>query len=150
MHYMNLQERIMEIITNDWITSRELAKIIAKKYPEDFQKQPYSGDISALSMALGPALYALSNRGFIKHDETKWPAIKRWKRVQWKLPVSVDDAAQALVLLHLAKDKNQGIRMLAARTIRENKDEFKQLVKEASRISEESMKLGKKMLGISK
>lgn len=146
---MNLQEPVMEIITTDWITSRELAKIIAEKYPEDFEGQPYSGDVTALSMALGPVLYALSNRGRIEHDGTEWPAIKRWRRVQPKEPISVDDVAEALILLHWAKDKEQAIRMLAARTIRDNKIEFEEMMKEASRIREESTKIGRKVLGLS-
>lgn len=147
---MKLQERIMDIIANDWITSRELAKIIAQKYPEDFKKPPYSGDISALSMALGPSLYALANRGRIEHDGTKWPAPKRWRRVEPKEKISVHDVAEALTKLHLATDKDQAIRMLAARTIREHREEFGVLIEEVSKVSEEIMKIGKKMLGLEK
>ena len=145
---MELQKRVMEIIGRNWTTSRKLAKIIAKKFPEEFKSGPYQRDITALSMALGPSLYALANRGLIEHDETQWPAIKHWRRVQQKEPISVDDAAQVLITLHFAKDKDQAIRMLAARTIREHKDEFKKLIDEASRINEESKKIGKKLLGI--
>ena len=143
-----MQEYIMEIIGQDWITSRELAKIIARKYPEDFKKKPYRGDVAALSMALGPSLYALANRGKIEHDGTEWPAVKRWRRVQPKESISVDSAAEALTMLHWAKDKDQAIRMLAARTIREHKSEFEELIRKASRISEEGTKIGKKMLGL--
>jgi len=70
--------------------------------------------------------------------------------MQPKESISVDDAAEALIMLHLAKDKDQAIRMLAARTIRENKDAFEELIKHASRISEERMKIRKRLLGISK
>ena len=147
---MNVQKRIMEIITNDWITSRELAIIIAKKYPDDFKKEPYSGDTKALSMALGPSLYALANRGRIEHDGTEWPATKRWRRAQPKESISVDDVTEALIMLHLAKDKEQAIRMLAARTIRDNEVEFKELIEEASRITKEAKRIGERLLGFSK
>lgn len=147
---MNLQERVMEIITTDWITSRELAVIIAEKYPDDFKKEPYSGDVKALSMALGPSLYALANRGRIEHDGTEWPAIKHWRRVRPKESISVDDVAEALITLNLAKDKEQAIRMLAARAISGNEPEFEELVKEASRIREETKKIGERLLGLSK
>lgn len=147
---MDLQEHVMWIIDTNWTTSRELAVIIAQKYPEEFKKPPYSGVIPALSMALGPALYALSKQGRIEHDGTKWPATKRWRRVGPKEGISVDNAAEALMKLHSAADKNQAIRMLAARTIREHKDEFRVLIQDASRVSEESMKIRKRMLGIEK
>lgn len=138
----------MEVMPDEWVTSKELAKTIAKKYPEDFRKPPYRGDLSAFSMALGPSLYALANQGRIKHDGTKWPAIKRWRRVEPKEQISVDEVAEALTKLHLATDKNQGIRMLAARIVRERPEEFAELVREASKVSEESMKIGRKILGV--
>jgi len=40
--------------------------------------------------------------------------------------------------------------MLAARTIRENENEFKELLKEASRIREETKRIGERLLGLSK
>ena len=145
---MNLQERVMEFITSEWVTSKELAKLIANKYREDFEKSPYSGDLSALSMALGPALYALARRNRIEHDGTEWPATKHWRRVEPKERTSVQDVAKALTQLNLAKDEEQAIRMLAARTIREHQDEFKILVQKALRLSQESMKIGKEILGL--
>lgn len=145
---MNLQKCVMEIISKEWIDSKDLAGIIAQKYPEEFKKKPYQGNISALSMALGPSLHALRNKGLIKDDGTEWPANKRWRRVESKELISVDDAAQALITVQYAKDKDQAIRMLAARTIREHKEEFEELIKEISRINEDNRRIGKKLLGI--
>ena len=146
---MSLQRCVMEIINSEWVTSRKLAEIIAKKHPEIFKAEPYNGDITALSMALGPVLYALARKGLVEHDGTEWPATKRWRRVLSKEHVSVNDVAEALIKLHLATDENQAVRMLAARTIREHESEFKELIKQAIKISEESMKIGKKLLGLS-
>lgn len=145
---MELQKPVMEIITGDWTTSKALAKVIADNYPEEFKEAPYLGDLSTLSMALGPVLWALRNQGLIEDDGTKWPATKRWRRTIPKESISVDDVAEALVKLHHAKDKDQAIRMLAARTVRERRKEFKDLIDDASRISEEAMTIGKKMLGL--
>lgn len=145
---MNLQEQIMEIISTDWVTSRELAEVIAHKFPDDFKKQSYGGNIAALSMALGPVLYALANRGSIEHDGTKWPETKHWRRIEPKERISVHDVAEALIRLHLATDNDQATRMLAARTVREHESDFKILIQEASRVSTESLRIGKKILGL--
>ena len=146
---MKLQKFIKEVIGTEWTTSRDLAEIFAKKYPEELKKK-YHGKISALSMALGPSLYALGNLGLIENDGTEWPATKSWRRVRVhpREPISVDDVAKALIKLHLATDKAQAIRMLAARTIRENRAQFKEWIEEVSRINEESTKIGKKLLGL--
>jgi len=145
---MDLQKYIMEIIGPEWTTSRKLAEIIAERYPAEFKKAPYDGEVTRLSMALGPSLYALVRQGLIEHDGTKWPEIKSWKRVQAKGDLSPNDVAAALVALHLAKDVDQGIRMLAARAVKEHGPEFKELIKKVSEISDASMKIGKKLLGL--
>jgi len=147
---INLQKIVMDFIGCEWTTSKELAESIAIKYPEDFKKPPFHGDVSALSMALGPSLYALANRGMIEHNGTQWPATKRWRKVQSKEKISVNVAAEALIKLHLAVDHAQAIRMLAARALREHEAEFEELIKQAQSISEESIKIGKRMLGLSK
>jgi hypothetical protein len=144
---MDLQKVVMEIMGSDWTTSRKLAKTIAEHYPEDFEKYPYNGQISNLSMALGPSLIALANQGLVEHDGTKWPGIKTWRRVISKTELSVDDVAAALVTIHLAKDVQQGIRMLAARTVREH-PELKNEIEKATKISDESSQIGRKILGI--
>ena len=145
---MNLQKCIMEIIGPEWTTSRKLAEIIAERYPVEFKKTPYDGEVTRLSMALGPSLYALVRQGLIEHDGTKWPEVKNWKRVQAKGDLSPNDVAAALVALHLAKDIDQGIRMLAARAVKEHGPEFKELIGQVSEISDASMRIGKKLLGI--
>jgi len=143
-----LQKYVMEVIDSEWITSRKLAERIARKHPEVFKAKPYNGDITALSMALGPVLYALARRGLIEHDGAEWPKIKRWRRIVSKGHISVNEVAKALVNLHYAADENQAIRLLAARAVREHESEFRKLVKQASRLSEESAKIAKKMLGL--
>lgn len=138
----------MEIIGPDWTTSKKLAETIAERYSKEFNKAPYNGEITVLSMALGPSLYALSRQGLVQHDGTKWPDIKKWKRVQSEGYLSVDDVASALVALHEAKDVDQGIRMLAARAVKEHQIEYKELVPQVSKLSDEGMKIAKKLLGL--
>jgi hypothetical protein len=145
---MKLQKYIMEIIGPNWTTSKKLAEIIAERYPEEFNKAPYNGEITVLSMALGPSLYALFRQGVVKHDGVKWPDIKNWKRVQSEGYLSADDVASALVALHQAKDVDQGIRMLAARAVKDHQNEYKELLPQVSKISDEGMKIAKKLLGL--
>lgn len=145
---MNLQEEVMRLITSDWVTSKELAELIAEKNPEEFKKEPYLGDISNLSKALGPVLWALRNQGRIADDGTKYPGTKRWKRLESIDKISVGDAAKALVKLNLATDESQAIRMLASRTIRDHREEFERLVQDAFRVNEEALRIGRQMLGI--
>lgn len=138
----------MEIIGPNWTTSRKLAETIAERYSKEFNKAPYNGEMTVLSMALGPSLYALFRQGLIEHDGTKWPDTKEWKRVQSEGYLSIDDVASALVALNQAKDVDQGIRMLAARAVREHQPEYKELLPQVSKISDEGMKITKKLLGL--
>ena len=59
---MNLQEEVLALIKDEWITGKELAEQIAVKNPEEFEKEPYLGNISTLTKALGPVLWALRNQ----------------------------------------------------------------------------------------
>ena len=42
---MNLQEEVLALIKDEWITGKELAEQIAVKNPEEFEKEPYLGNI---------------------------------------------------------------------------------------------------------
>lgn len=146
---MNLQDEVMKFVKIDsWITGRELAEQIALKYPEDFRKKPYLGDISIFTKALGSVLTSLRKQKRIIDDSTPYPGAKRWKRAEADDNITVEDAARALVKLNLANDENQAVRMLASRTVRENTPEFEALIKDANRVSEEALRIGKQMLGI--
>jgi len=143
-----LQKCIMEIIGPDWTTSKKLAESISDRYNKEFNKAPYNGEITVLSMALGPSLHALCRQGLVKHDGAKWPEVKKWKRAQSEGSLSVDDVASALVSLHMAKDIDQGIRMLAARAVKEHQPQYKELLPQVSKLSEEGLRITKKLLGL--
>jgi hypothetical protein len=143
-----LQDEVMKLIGDEWISGKELAEQIAEKNPEEFKKAPYLGDISKFTKALGPVLWALRNKKKIVDDGAKYPAAARWKRAEPGNSISVEEAARALVKVHLANDEKQAIRMLASRTIREHKPEFEEYIQAANRNNEEALKIGRKMLGI--
>lgn len=146
---MNLRKYVLQILSTKWTTTDELAEVLSSEFPSEIMfERDYMGNKKSLSQALGPTLYGLKNAGLVEDDGTEWPATKHWKRVQPKEQISVDKAAEALIMLHWTKDKEQAIRMLAARTIREHPAEFKELIEKVTRIREESKRIGRKVLGL--
>lgn len=145
---MNLKKYVLEVLSTEWTTTDELAKMLSAKFPEEIMfEKDYGSDEKALSKALGPTLYGLKNQGFVEDDLTKWPETKKWRRMEKEERTSLDVVVKALMLLGYAQNENQALRILALRAIRENGEDYKKIIEEAKRIEETKKKLLKTALG---
>jgi len=148
---LNLKKYVLEILSSEWTTSDELAKILSMKFPNEIMfDKDYKGDISILSQALGPTLWGLKNNALIEDDGVKWPEKKRWRKPQQEEKASLNKVIKSLIDLNYAQNENKALRILALRAIRENPDDYKKIVGESEKIEETKRRLLKTIVGTKK
>jgi hypothetical protein len=148
---MDLKKHILEVLSTDWTPTDEIADILSVKFPNEISfDKDYRGDKKALSQALGPTLHGMKNQALVEDDGTKWPGVKKWRRIEKDENISVDVVVKSLMMLGYSQSENQALRILAMRAIRENPEDYKKIVEEAKKIEETKKKLLKKALGTEK
>lgn len=148
---MNLRRYVLEILPREWTTTEELAEILSVQFPKEIMfERDYRGDKKFLSQALGPTLYGLRNAGFVEDDGTRWPETKRWCKIAKEEHTSLDTIIKSFIELNFAQNENQALRILAIRAIRENPDDYKKLIEEATSMEETKKRLIKIAIGTKK
>lgn len=145
---LNLRKYVLEVLSTEWTTTEELAEILSANFSNGIMfKTDYRNDKRVLSSALGPTLYGLRNEGLVEHDGTAWPKTKRWRIIAKEEQTSLGTVVKSLMQMGYAQNENQALRILALRAIRENPDDYKQLVEEATKMEETKKRLVKIVIG---
>lgn len=148
---MNLKKYVLEILPTEWTTTNEMSEMLSVKFANEIMfEKDYRGDKKLLSQALGPTLFGLKNQGLVEDNGTKWPGVKRWRKIEKEEHTSIDTVIKSLIMLGYAQNENQALRILALRTVRENRDDYSKIVDEANKIEETKKRLLKTAIGTEK